>query len=355
MCRSAFGNSSTPLFAVGCLILICSMCLPSNSVAQEPKPELKKVESEPEPVEIEIAEEEDEDEPVQAQVNQIAQQIGIEPGKLIAAKRFLLLQVFTTEIELIERICEPNKKQLLKLKIASKGATKKITKKWQKNFAQGFGGGMGELKAKDGAEEFEYTDGDQIDEMTMQYVTMDNMSNPFNVELPTNNALWKKTIASTLTSEQSQKLKNYQTQRQTLKRNAIIESSIINVAVELGLSDEQIGKLRPLMTKEMKQAKISCPAMYEPYVMMYYASKVSSVELKKLLSPAQHQRWKMHMGPAKQIGQMMEMQNEVVADPVQPEIAGVQILVLISQALEDFSETLEYCFRPVAEVIWGSK
>lgn len=39
---------------------------------------------------------------------------------------------------------------------------------------------------------------------------------------------------------------------------------------------------------------------------MYFASKVDEEKLNKLLSPAQFQKWKIFMAPAKQFGPLIE-------------------------------------------------
>lgn len=263
---------------------------------------------------VEMAEiEEDldeEDEP--AAVNMI-NNWGTSKEKVYGAKKFLLEQDFAVEVEQAIAVCELDDRQLKRLKIASKGAIKKAFEKWKKTGLQQFGMALGNAANGDDEEEEEeitpevYTDADDIDMQTMQLAS--GMMNPFQNEIPSDSKFWKKALKASIGDEQHQILMKHRADRDQLKREKNVTATIEALAFELRLSDEQKQAFSELVSPKMLKARTDIGPMYEQYVLYYYASKASKSKLKKILSKAQLQKWKSAIGPAKQIGQMMEMQN----------------------------------------------
>ncbi len=294
------------------IVLVISSNISSNVMAQDivEVPEEAVVES-IDQEELEDWEEADDEAAV------MGNPFGIEPANMLAAKKFQLTQIFAVEAEVIARVCELDKKQAMKLKIGMKGAVKKLSNKWVKDgnamgmmgMAMGDSDDEDEDKEAEAIEEVVINDADEIDEMTLQMLMMNGGGNPFSSDDPRDSKFWKKVVSSVLTDEQAAKFKQHQTERAAAKRKALTDSAIASITAELGLSVDQIPKLDAIVRPVMVDAEINCHVFYEPYILYYYASKADGKELKKLLSPAQLQQWKLFVAPSKQIGQMMEMED----------------------------------------------
>ena len=266
--------------------------------------------AEAEMVEIEEDDLDDDDEPAAA--NALGNW-GTTSAKVYGAKKFLLHQDFAVAVEEAIEVCELDERQLKKLKIASKGAAKKAFEKWKTKGLQQFGINFGNGDDDEDQEEEEvepevYTDADDIDMQTMQLVG--NMMNPFQSKVPTDSKFWKTALRASLGEEQHQKLMDHQAKRDKIRREKNVAAAIEVLAFELRMSDEKTAELSDLITPQMLKAKTINIPMYEQYVLYYYATKASKSKLKKILSKAQLQKWKSVMTPAKQIGQMIEMQNQ---------------------------------------------
>lgn len=293
------------------------------------------------PVEVDTDEAVEDDEPVQVGG---LNQFGLDPKKMMAVKTFYLSQIFSVEIDELKRVCELDPKQVKKLTVAAKGAVKKAAAKWKKTAAQR--GGIADLNLDDDDQvpasdqpDIVINDADEIDEMTLQMVVMNNMGNPFKSDDPRDDKFWRKTLAGVLTDEQSAKFKTYRLEREMAKREALIASTVNLLATDLALTDEQQTQLTELVTPPMKKAKLTCPVFYEPYVLIYYASKVDEKKLKELLSPAQIQKWKIFMAPAKQVGQMMEMED---AQDLGVGQGDLDVFVQLDQTLSYLLQQLEH-------------
>ncbi len=265
--------------------------------------------------EIEEGLEEDLDEEDEPDAVDMINNWGTSKEKVYGAKKFLLEQDFAVEVEQVIEVCDLNDRQLKRLKIASKGAIKKAFEKWKKTGLQQFGMALGNAGNEDDEEQEEeeeitpevYTDADDIDMQTMQLAG--GMMNPFQNEIPTNSKFWKKALKASIGDEQHQILMKHRADRDQLKREKNVAAAVEAFAFELRLSDEQKQAFSELVSPKMLKARTDIGPLYEQYVLYYYASKASKSKLKKILSKAQLQKWKSAIGPAKQIGQMMEMQN----------------------------------------------
>ncbi|MDB2686074.1 hypothetical protein N9Y42_02580 [Mariniblastus sp.] len=246
--------------------------------------------------------------------------MGLDPKKMQAAKRFQLTQTFQVEVEELTRVSNLDSKQQKKLSIAAKGGVKKLLAKWGEKRGIDLDAD-GQKKSETDDEKVEITDADQIDEQTLMMMDMDaNNMSPFNAEKPLENPFWKKTVAKVLTSEQLATLKTFREEQAKAKKAAQIVTMMQILNAELGLSPTQSDELQRLIKPQIDAAKPLSMALYDMFMTLYYASKVEEDALKKLLSEAQHQKWKMLMLPMKQFGQMLDQQAEaenVQADNVQ--------------------------------------
>ncbi len=258
--------------------------------------------------------EEDFEEDVEGQAADFVNQFGVDPAKMAAAKRFQLAQDFAVEIDEITRVCKLDKKQVLKLKIGAKGAAKKLVAEWRKMTAQQFGmeppvAADEQADKNQDVDEVEVKDADEIDEMTLQMLQFSG-GNPYRSSKPTESEFWTKTVASVLTQPQTEQLESYQKKRSDAKNNARLAMVMETLTIELALTADQRTKLETMVATQFEDAEINCNLMYEPYLIYYYASKVSSTELEELLSANQHQKWKMFMAPMRQMGQILEMSDD---------------------------------------------
>ncbi len=315
-----FSSITTKLIVSAGLLAMVLSCSPGTSFGQEAvEVDLERVvEAGAEPIEVQaeewVVEDVDEDEVIEVQVGN---PFGVDLRKLQAAKKFQLIQLFAVEVEELKSICDLNKQQSLKLKIAIKGAVKKLTADWVKKNNRQMGNMMGAVqqpkkKKKEDEEELIIKDADEIDEMTLQFVMMNMMGgNPYKNDDPRDSRFWRKTVKSVLTEEQQEKFKAVCVQRKKAKRRALTNYMVSSMAVELGMDNDQTKKFEAIVRPVMDSAKMKCITLYEPYLMYYFASKADKKKMKELLSPAQLQKWKIFLGPSKQIGQMIEGGNAI--------------------------------------------
>lgn len=277
--------------------------------------------------------------------------------KILAAKRFHLKQTLNNEIRKIEAVCELDKKQKLKLRIGLKGAVKKLSEKWMKDNEGQLGFMLngpveidenGEVIEREEKKEQEdqpveiptITDADEIDDMMMQMVVMQD-SNPFRVSQPTNSKFWKKLVKETLREDQLAKLVEFRKQEEQRKLDIHLLGLMAALDRELTLTDQQEADLKKLIQPHVTNIKLQTATFYEPFLFNYHASKVSEVGLKAILTPNQIQQWKFFMAPAKQIGQMLAMENDM-------NFGGGDIVVEIAN--EAASELLEEVGQAVLDL-----
>lgn len=329
----------TAVTVQGLVLNVSSLVLAQEDAAAEVEAQLEAA-----LVEAEELEDDDDDAP---DVGGMVANWGTTKAKIFGAKKFLLKQAFEVEVEQAIEICELDERQLKKLKIASRGAAKKAYEKWKTKGLQQMGiGNFGNANADDDADEEEitpevYTDADDIDAQTLQ-IADGMMFNPFQREIPTESKFWKKALKASLGDEQNQKLMKHRAQQDLLKREKAAEAAVEAFAFELRLSDKKKQAFKELVMPKMLECETSIGPMYEQFVLYYYASKASKSKLKKILSKAQLQKWKSAIGPAKQIGQMIEMQNGQNND--EDEVRGgdweetMSFLVELDNAVDDVVE-----------------
>ena len=250
-----------------------------------------------------------EEEAVENEVGVMAN-FGLDPQKMLSAKRFKLTQTFRVEVEELTRILDLDAKQQKKLSIAAKGATKKILAQWSKKRRIGENAAQ-ENESKTDDEKVEITDADQIDEQTLMMMDSDPATgSPFGSKPPLQNLIWKKMLTKVLTTQQLTVLKAFRAKQAKAKRAAQIATMMQILNAELALSSAQSEELQQLITPQIDAAKPVSMALYDMFLTLYYASKVDEDNLKNLLSGAQHQKWKLLMLPMKSFGEMVDRQAE---------------------------------------------
>ncbi|MDP1562340.1 MAG: hypothetical protein Q8M16_13255 [Pirellulaceae bacterium] len=244
------------------------------------------------------------------------------PGRkrFVVAKRLYLRQVFQVEVELIQRLCSPTPQQLAKLRIASKGAAEKIANEWARKQ-----GHLRPVKQSDEREqvveqasvevdEGETYDLTKIDEeeaaASIQLMAEELMEEPFNVKRPQHEATWTTFLAGILTAEQSQIMTDHKSKQDHQRRKVLLDLFVGTVSLELSLSDDQQLKLRGILQPHFIDIPSNSTPMFDPYVSYYLASKVTNEELSQVLSPGQIQLLRILLHPAKEIGEMLEMNED---------------------------------------------
>ena len=236
-------------------------------------------------------------------------------AKVFGARRFILKQEFQMELDRINAVCKLEPKQIKKLNIASKGGVKKALKEWRKKTLTQFGMfNQNGINAEDDAdrepiEEKTYKDASDIDTQTLQLASNAYTSNVRN-ETIANNSFWKKTLESTLLKEQKDVWEDFITQQRKVKREEMADAAIEKLNFELALTPEQKRAFIELVRPEMLEAKLelveNVGKHYENYLYLYHASKVKESKLKKVLTKAQLQRWKIVVSTTKNYSSWFE-------------------------------------------------
>ena len=267
--------------------------------------EIVEVDADGKTQEVELAEADeddfaDDDEEDVAAINN--NPFGARMPDMLGAKKMVLEQEFRTELELITTVCEIDKKQQKKLGIAVRGAVKKQMASWRKKIFNGAGADDRDVEAT------VFEDASEIDSNILQSIQFSG-GNPFQSTNATDSKFWRKSLRSTLTKEQLAAFKDYRIEESRLRKRKLIESTIATLAFELNLNKEKKQEFEKLVIPYLEREQFSAPALYEGYIVYYYASKTSKSKLKRILSKAQYQKWIIMMAPMKEIGQMIEPQE----------------------------------------------
>jgi hypothetical protein len=274
---------------------------------------------------------------------------GVDERKMKAAKLFWFQKAFRIEVQKIKMVCELDKKQALKLKIASKGAAKKEMEVWLKKWTQqmkqfqemNFGNaGPVQKKKKQNQEELVINDADEIDEQAMQF--MDNSSMMFGEfeeeRKAVDSQFWIKTVRGVLTPEQNDKYLAFLKQRNDAHIAAKIDAFVARMQLELALTDDQAAKYDALVRPAMEKAPI-LSGYYETFAFQYYATQYDEEKMKSLLNEDQFQMMKMVLGPSKGYGAMLDQDGFEDAGVVGFEVnVGGTVLEAVGDAVGDFAE-----------------
>jgi hypothetical protein len=283
---------------------------------------------------------------------------GIDDRKMQAAQRFWFQKAFLIEVQKIKMVCELDKKQALKLKIASKGAAKKELKTWQEKWnkqmkqfqGMNFGGVAQNLQKKRKRKELVIEDADEIDAQTMQFLNNTNMFGGATEEAQKaiDSDFWRSTVKGVLTDAQYSKYKTYLDERKQAHISAKIDAFIAKMREDLALTDEQTQKYDALVRPSMENAPIA-PGYYEMFVFHYYATKYNKQKMKAVLDDDQFQMMKMILGPSKAYGAMFDQQANNNNDPfVEQQIGGVA-LEIAGEVLDGFVEGVGDIFEGMVE------
>ena len=243
----------------------------------------------------------------EAEAMQIIRPGGMDMNKLRAVKLFSLRQQFAVRVLEIDQACTLNDKQRRKLTIAAKGVSRKALAQWEKEFKKlgmfnAFGGNP-KLK-KDDEEEIVINDADEVDTMTLNRVEGWGISR--GLQDPLEHKFWKNILASTLNETQRSQWKQHCETREKALRKSQIDLFVLTTKIQLALDEKQTQAIRKLVQKERDDLEyLSKGTLIEGYIAFYVATKIDEKKLKKLLKPAQHQKWKMHMIPFKSMGAQM--------------------------------------------------
>ena len=247
---------------------------------------------------------------------------------MLGAKKLIIEQELKTELELIASVCQIDAKQQKKLGIALRGVTKKLIEQWKKELALAAGQDSLDVEAT------VFEDASEIDGNVLQSIQFSG-NNPFKTTKVTDAKFWRKSLRTTLTKEQLAAYRDYRVEESRLRQQKLIESTVATLAFELNLNREKKQDFEKLVTPYLEQEHFTAPALYEGYVILYYASKTSKSKLKRILSKAQYQKWIIMMAPMKEIGQMMEQDQNGEMDFGQPFMDFVGRVIDTVAALAD--------------------
>ena len=251
---------------------------------------------------------------------------GFSKARMHAAKKFQIKQKYAVHIELLKRVCQLDKKQALKLTIAAKGQAARQSDKWIKKYGVQMQGMFGQNPKgkKKKEEEVVIKDADDIDEQTLQFLT-NGFGSPFSTAKgPTQKPEWVQTLTKVLTIEQLEKYKKHLEHSAAQYRKVQLDYAINVVSRSVNLTDEQSVKIAALLKPQIAKMNEPENALYAPYLLFYRLVKIDQKKVKEILTPAQTQRWKLLIGPYRQIGEMMEQEEKAAeeADAVEPPAAG---------------------------------
>ena len=276
---------------------------------------------------------------------------GFDQRKLDAAQHFFFRKMFAIEVSKIKSICDLDKKQALKLKVASKGAVKKEYKAWKKKWDEQmkqFGMVVnedGERKKKKKRKELVIEDADDIADEVMQFLNNPSMFNGGAEEArkAIDSGFWRKTVRGVLEPEQFEKYESFLAERKKAHISAKIDAFILRMQEDLGLTEEQSKQYDALIRPKMEKAPVA-PGYYESYVFQYYATKYNKKKMKALLDEDQYQMMKMLLGPSKTYGAMFDQQaNGGDAFEVEANM-GTGALQAVTIVLEGIGEGMDQLF-----------
>lgn len=259
----------------------------------------------------------------------------IDERKLFAAKKFQLSRQFAVKIVQIDNICGLDKKQKLKLKVASKGAVEKalvaFTKQWKQQLQQ-FGNfnqqnddddDKKKKKQKKKKKRFVVNKVEEIDPQVFQMLDTNFMGGVVKPDAA-NVPMWTRTVKKVLDDEQQKKLDAHFEVLKLAKCNARADSFIANMRSKLALSDSQLEEFDKLVRPGFLKKDIETNWQYDSMATMYLGSKHDKKEMKKLLSEDQNLALKLALKPAEgyaaffgdngnvRIGQAVAVQDNVV-------------------------------------------
>ncbi len=226
-------------------------------------------------------------------------------ARFTAAKKFLIAQELNANIDLLERICQINKKQKMKLSIAAKGLSTKMADEWMEGYGERFRNlfgraAKGEKADKDEEDEIVYKDVDDIDLATLNRVQTTGNKIYLGEKGPAEHKEWRKVLEQVLTADQLGVYRNYDAKRKAKIRDALLAVAVNLLDSRMDLSDDQLEKIKTLLKPELAKFKRpSTRIVYMSYITIYGLLQIDEKQIKEILTPAQQQQWKALVNPYK--------------------------------------------------------
>ena len=271
----------------------------------------------------------------------------IDERKMFAAKKFQLSNEFALKMKQIDDLCGLDKKQKLKLSIASKGATEKaleaFEKQWEQQLGQ-FGGQFGanngkkKKKKRKKKKQIVIKNVDEIDAQIMQMLDQSFIGGIVKNE-PSDVALWKRTVKKVLNEEQRKKLDEHMKSLKLARKNARADSFITEMKGKLVLADDQIKKFDELVRPAFMKKDINVTWQYEFMATLYLGSLHDKKEMKKLLSKEQHTALQITLKPAEGYAGFFGDNNNMVVGQVVA--ANDPVEWILGEAIGNFLDNLE--------------
>ena len=346
MTRNWMTTSSTRLLfslVVSLLFLQTPVCISQASAWQDDEAQAADADDEDE------EEDEEDDEEMFVQNNPW----GFDSRKLEAAELFWFRKVFAIEVLKIKSICDLDKKQALKLKVATKGAAKKEFEVWKKKYDkqmqqfQGMNINNGNGNKKKKRKKFVIEDADEIDQQIMQYLNNSSMfgGQAEEARKAIDSDFWRKTVRGVLEPEQFKKYESFLAERKKAHIDAKVDAFVLKMREDLGMTEEQTEQYDALIRPKLEKAPVA-PGYYQSFVFQYYATKYDKKKMKALLDEDQYQVMKMMLGPSKSYGHMFDQQDNAVEEVViGNNFLGFSALQTVMSVLEGFNDGINGLIR----------
>ena len=269
----------------------------------------------------------------------------LDERKLFAAKKFQLINKFAVKVAQIDSICGLDKKQQLKLKIASKGATEEALDKFEKQWREqmkNFGGfnqaidndddDKKKKRKKKKKKRIVIKKVDEIDAQVMQMLE-GNMFGGTAMKDGIDVPVWNKTVEKVLDAEQQKKFKAHVKKLKLARREVRADAFVSSMRLELALSDSQVKEFDKLVRPAFLKKDIDVNWQYDSMATLYFGSKYNKKKMKELLSEEQYLILTLRLKPAETYSYMFG-DNVAVKVDVGPQTYVVKLLETVFDGLE---------------------
>ena len=275
----------------------------------------------------------------------------LDERKLFAAKKFQLINKFAVKVAQIDSICGLDKKQQLKLKIASKGATEEALDKFEKQWREqmkNFGGfnqaidndddDKKKKRKKKKKKRIVIKKVDEIDAQVMQMLE-GNMFGGTAMKDGIDVPVWNKTVEKVLDAEQQKKFKAHVEKLKLARRDARADAFVSSMRLELALSDSQVKEFDKLVRPAFLKKDIDVNWQYDSMATLYFGSKYNKKKMKELLSEEQYLILTLRLKPAESYSYMFG-DNVAVEVAVGPETYVVTLLETVFGGLAELADDI---------------
>ena len=275
----------------------------------------------------------------------------LDERKLFAAKKFQLINKFAVKVAQIDSICGLDKKQQLKLKIASKGATEEALDKFEKQWREqmkNFGGfnqaidndddDKKKKRKKKKKKRIVIKKVDEIDAQVMQMLE-GNMFGGTAMKDGIDVPVWNKTVEKVLDAEQQKKFKAHVKKLKLARREVRADAFVSSMRLELALSDSQVKEFDKLVRPAFLKKDIDVNWQYDSMATLYFGSKYNKKKMKELLSEEQYLILTLRLKPAETYSYMFG-DNVAVKVDVGPQTYVVKLLETVFGGLEGLANDI---------------